>query len=345
MVAMNKGRLVLMVIAILAIVIGGTAKETLVVYTYNSFVSWGPAGELKEAFEARYDCNLEFVTAGGGKATLSRLLAERESGGTDADLFMAEVNDVPRIATYDLFLPVTVEGVPNLAFVPQDLLLGQTAELVPYEYGYITLTYDSQVLNEEDLPKRLEDLADPFYKGKLVCEDPRTSSTGFSFLLWTIAHFGEEGYLDFWRSLAPTLLTITQGWSEAWTLLTHDEAPIVVSFSTDTAYGAMYEDSLRYRAFAPGGQGYRTIYGVGIVRETDQPELAKAFIDLLLSKEIQELLPRTEIMFPANETAELPEEYHEHAVIPSYPLMLPIAMVGEKMGFSPSSSTTRSGSS
>ena len=328
---MKKGRLVLMVIAMLAIVIGGAAKETLVVYTYSSFVSWGPAAELEEAFEARYDCDLEFVTAGGGKATLSRLLAEREAGGTDADLFMAEMNDVPRIATYDLFLPVTVEDIPNLAFVPQELLIDPTGGLVPYEHGYITLTYDSQVLSEEDLPESLEELADPRYKGMLVCEDPRTSSTGFSFLLWTIARFGEEGYLDFWRLLDPTLLTITQGWSEAWTLLTHGEAPIVVSFSTDTAYGAMYEDSLRYRAFAPGGEGYRTIYGVGIVRETDHPELAKAFIDLLLSKEIQELLPRTEIMFPANETAEIPAEYQEHAIVPTDALMLPIAMVGEKM--------------
>lgn len=328
---MKKGRLVLIVIILLAIGIIGMAKETLVVYTYSSFVSWGPAGELKEAFEAHYDCNLEFVTAGGGKATLSRLLAEREDGGTDADLFMAEMNDVPRIATYDLFLPVTVEDVPNLAHIPQELLLDSIVKLVPYEHGYITLTYDSQILNEEDLPETLEGLADPRYKGMLVCEDPRTSSTGFSFLLWTIAHFGEEGYLDFWRSIDSTLLTITQGWSEAWTLLTHGEAPIAVSFSTDTAYGAMYEDSLRYRAFAPGGEGYRTVYGVGIVRETDHPELAKAFIDLLLSKEIQELLPRTEIMFPANETAELPEEYQEHAVIPSDPLMLPIEIVGEKM--------------
>jgi thiamine transport system substrate-binding protein len=328
---MKKGSLVLIMIILLAIGIIGMAKETLVVYTYSSFVSWGPAGELKEAFEARYDCNLEFVTAGGGKATLSRLLAEREAGGTDADLFMAEVNDVPRIATYDLFLPVTVQDIPNVAQIPQELLLDQTAGLVPYEYGYITLTYDSQVLSEEGLPESLEGLADPRYKGMLVCEDPRTSSTGFSFLLWTIARFGEEGYLDFWRSLDPTLLTITQGWSEAWTLLTHGEAPIVVSFSTDTAYGAMYEDSLRYRAFAPDEEGYRTIYGVGIVKETDHPKLAKAFIDLLLSKEIQELLPRTEIMFPVNEMAELPEEYQEHAIIPSDPLMLPVAMVGEKM--------------
>lgn len=328
---MQKRALVLAVIALVAIGLIGMGSDKLVVYTYSSFVSSGPAAELEEAFEARYDCDLEFVTAGGGKATLSRLLAERETGGTDADLFMAEMNEVPRIASYNLFLPLTEEDVPNLAYVPQELLIDPTGGLIPYEYGFITLNYDSEALGEEELPETLEALTDPRYKGMLVCEDPRTSSTGFSFLLWTIACFGEDGYLDFWRSLDPTLLTITQGWSEAWTLLTHGEAPIMVGFSNTTAYGAMYEDSLRYRAFAPGGQGYRTVYGVGIVRETDQPELAKGFIDLLLSKEIQELLPTTEIMFPANRAAELPEEYQEYAIIPSDALMLPIEMVGERM--------------
>lgn len=328
---MKKRSLVLIVTTLMAIGLVALGSEKLVVYTYDSFVSWGPAAALEEAFEARYDCDLEFVAAGGGKATLSRLLAEREAEGTQADLFMAEVNEVPRLATYDLFLPVTEEDVPNLAFVPQELLIDPAGGLVPYEYGYISLTYDSQVLSEEELPASLEALADPRYRQMLVCEDPRTSSTGFSFLLWTIARFGEEGYLDFWQSIDSTILTITSGWSEAWTLLTHGEAPIVVSFSTDTAYGAMYEDSLRYRAFAPAGQGYRTVYGVGIVKETDQPELAKAFIDLLLSKEIQELLPKTEIMFPVNREALLPPEYDAYAIIPTDPLMLPLAMVGERM--------------
>jgi thiamine transport system substrate-binding protein len=324
-----KGR-VLVWGALFWIVIGcvGLGREKLVVYTYTSFVSWGPAAALEEAFEARYDCDLEFVAAGGAKATLSRLLAEREAGGTGADVFMTEVNEVPRIADYDLFLPLSVEEIPNLAFVPEEFRIDQG--LVPYEYGYITLTYDGEALAEEDLPADLAGLADPRYAGRLVCEDPRTSSTGFSFLLWTIARFGEEGYLDFWRSIGRTLLTVTSGWSEAWTLLTRGEASIAVSFSTDTAYGAMYGESLRYRAFAPGGEGYRTVYGVGIVRETDEPALAKAFVDLLLSVEIQELLPSTEVMFPANREAALPQEFQDYAIVPAVPLALPLALVAER---------------
>ncbi|HDL85075.1 MAG TPA: thiamine ABC transporter substrate-binding protein, partial [Candidatus Acetothermia bacterium] len=274
---------------------------------------------------------VEYVTAGGGKATLSRLIAERNVGETNADLFMAELNDVPRIAKYDLFLPVTSDDIPNLASVPANLLATGLSGFVPYEYGYITLTYDAQAFVTQSPPATLEDLADPAYAGELICEDPRTSSTGFSFLLWTIAHFGEDKYLDFWRSIHNSLLTITQGWSEAWSLLTHNEAPLMVSFSTDTAYAAMSGDPLRYRAYAPGGEGYRTVYGIGVVKGTHNAKLAKEFIDLLLSKQIQELIPKTEVMFPVNTNATLPQAFKRYAIVPQTVLSIPLDVVGKKM--------------
>jgi thiamine transport system substrate-binding protein len=307
------------------------ARDKIVVYTYNSFVSWGPAAELREEFSNKYDCDVEYLTAGGGKATLSRLIAERDAGKNDADLFMAELNDVPRISHYNLFMPLDETDIPNLASVPKELMAGGVSGFVPYEYGFITITYDSQAFETQSPPATLADLADPKYKKQLICQDPRTSSTGFSFLLWTIAHFGEDGYLDFWRSISNSLLTITQGWSEGWSLLTHGEAPLLVSFSSDTAYEAMFGEPLRYRAYAPEEEGYRTVYGIGVVKESKHEKLAKAFIDLLLSKEIQELIPSTEIMFPANSRAELPPEFEEFAIIPEKQLLLPLDVVADKM--------------
>ncbi len=327
---MKLGSFVLLLLGILALVATGWGKETLVVYTYDSFVSWGPAAQIEKEFEAKYDCDLQFVAGGGAKAMLSRLLSEREDGGTPADLFMGELNDVPRIVDYNLFLPVSQRGIPNLAVIPAEFSSITSTGLVPYEYGYITLTYDAKALPQADLPRDLPSLIDPKYKGKLICEDPRTSSTGFSFLLWTIAKFGEDGYLEFWRKLDPTILTVTSGWSEAWTLLTHGEAPLMVSYSTDTAYAAMYEDEIRYIAYAPGGEGFRTVYGIGIVKGTKHPALAREFIDLLLSKGIQELLPKTEIMFPINPDAPLPDAFKEHAIVPEKAMSLPLSLVGEK---------------
>ncbi len=327
---MKIGWFALVFLALLVLSVTGLGKETLVVYTYDSFISWGPGADIEKAFEAKYDCDLQFVTAGGAKATLARLINEQTSGGTKADLFMGELNDVPRITSYNLFSPVQTESISNLNVVPKALRGIIATGLVPYEYGYITLTYDAQAMHQNELPKTLADLTAPRYRKKLVCEDPRTSSTGFSFLLWTIAQFGEDGYLKFWRNLDPSILTITQGWSAGWTLLTHGEAPLLVSYSTDTAYAAMSGEKPRYLSYAPGGEGYRTVYGVGIIRGTKHPKLAEAFINLLLSPEIQKLIPGKEAMFPVNSSAPVPAAFTKYAIVPQKVISLPLSLVGER---------------
>ena len=327
---MKRSWLLLLLAVIVAVSVVGWGKETLVVYTYDSFISWGPGGALQQAFAAKYNCNLQFVTAGGAKATLARLIADRRNGDTQADIFMGELNDVPRISSYNLFLPVQTASIPNLRVIPTKLREIAATGLVPYEYGYITLTYDSHVMTAAALPKTLADLTAPRYRNMLICEDPRTSSTGFSFLLWTIAQFGKNGYLTFWRDLNPTILTITQGWSTAWTMLTHGEAPLMVSYSTDAAYAALSGKTPRYLSYTPAGEGYRTVYGVGIIRGTTQQKLAEEFINLLLSPQIQRLIPVKEAMFPVNPNAPIPAAFKKYAIIPKHELFLPLALVGKK---------------
>lgn len=51
-------------------------------------------------------------------------------------------------------------------------------------------------------PTSYEDLIDEQYKGLSVILDPSTSTTGASFLIGTIAKFGEEGFADYWKKLA-----------------------------------------------------------------------------------------------------------------------------------------------
>ena len=45
------------------------AKETLTIYTYESFITeWGPGGKIKEAFEKTCDCSIYWVGLGDGVA-------------------------------------------------------------------------------------------------------------------------------------------------------------------------------------------------------------------------------------------------------------------------------------
>lgn len=296
----------------------------LVVYVYESFVSWGPAKFIKTEFERRNPgVEVEFVATGPSRAMLARLIQETRSGGTPADVFMGEINDVPKATQFGLFVPLSESDIPNLRTVSKSLLFDPERTLIPYEHGFITLVYDSEKLKPEELPKTFADLTKSQYKGKLIIQDARTSSVGHAFLLWTIYNYGNLGYLDYWKQLLPSILTIQPGWSAAYKLFTKGEAPMVVSFSTDSCFDQ------RYKPLLLNNQGYRTIFGAGIVKSTDNPKLSRAFLDLLLSVEVQEKLPDTEVMFPANSQARLPQAWSTCAVIPPNPVMLPLALVAE----------------
>ncbi len=317
-------------VLILALALLGSARE-LVVYTYDSFVSWGPALAIKEKFEALFPgVTLTWVAVGDSSEMLSRLIAELRLGLPTADVFLGLADvELPRALAHNVFQPYDPARIPNLADVPSDLIFDPTGHVLPYDHGYVTFVYDSELLPEELVPQTLDDLLRPELKGKIIVTDPRTSSPGLSFLLWTIAHYG-EGWLAFWQRLIPNLLTITKGWSEAYDLFLAGEAPIVLSYSTDTAYSYIEHGSLRYRVITPGGEAFRQVEGMGIVRTCRDLDLAHAFLNLVLSVEIQELMPTTQWMFPVNARARLPAGY-EYAVIPERPVSLPPELVGEKL--------------
>jgi thiamine transport system substrate-binding protein len=49
------------------------AKDTLTIYTYESFTSeWGPGAKVKAAFETTCNCTVEWVAVADGVALLNR---------------------------------------------------------------------------------------------------------------------------------------------------------------------------------------------------------------------------------------------------------------------------------
>ncbi len=303
---------------------GQGEDSKLVVYTYDSLVSYGLAPALKKEFESRYDVKLQFVATGDSRQMLSRLKRERRAGENRADVFVGiERNDAPLALGEDLFTPLETEDLPALSDVPERLIFDPERRLVPYEFGYITLVYNRKKIKTSEVPTTFEELTKPRYRNKLILEDPRTSSPGYSFLLWTIKHYGDN-YIDYWKRLLPNVLTIAGGWSEAYEIFLNGEAPMVVSFSTDTAYSVIAEGDANQKVLLLNNEGYSNIYAAGILKSSDKKKWGKKFLNLLLSPEIQEEIPTTEWMFPANRKAELPIKFYQYAVRPPEPAEVPL---------------------
>jgi thiamine transport system substrate-binding protein len=309
---------------IVALAVGGTAvgAERFVVYTYRSFVRDGPAAAIEEAFEAAHPgVDLVWVAPGGGAEMLSRLIAELAVGATDADVFLGvSAMDLPRALAAEVFQPYDPTLIPNLAHVPEDLHFDSAGRVLPFDHGYVAFVA-SNALPADLLPRTFADLLRPELTGKIILQDPRTSTTGLAFLLWTVAHFGDD-WPAFWKALLPNTLTITKGWSEAFAMFEAGEAPIVLSYSTDAAYAYLTGGAATYHVLTLDGEGYRLIEGMGIVRTSAKLDLAHSFLDIVLSPEIQELIPTSQWMFPVHDGVELLPDFARYAVLPPHPVFI-----------------------
>ncbi len=293
------------------------------VYTYDS-VSGSVRRDMAARFEELYQARLEFEQPGDTGALFTRLYLERSN--PRADVFVGlDQTYLHRVVRDTLTVPYRPES-----FVPAipELMVDPEFRVVPFDYGYITLNYDSQNF-DGPLPETWQDLTDSRFARSIIMLNPATSSPGRNFMLLTIAAMGEEGFLDFWRQVKPNILTVTGGWSEGYGLYTQGEAPFVVSYDTSPAYHRIFEETDRYRSLPLEGQGYLQVEVAGIVRGTSQVELAQKFIDLLLSPEIQELLPLSQFMYPAQAGIPLPDDFENTRQPITRPMMVDSQRVAE----------------
>ncbi|WP_137701186.1 thiamine ABC transporter substrate binding subunit [Marimonas lutisalis] len=265
----------------------------LTVYTYDSFVSdWGPGPAVEEAFEKTCGCDLQFVAAGDGAALLSRL--RLEGARTKADVVLGlDTNLSAAARETGLFAPhgkSPVVDVPN-PFGEAGAWPDET--FLPYDWGYFAFVYDKTKLSE--VPGSLEELAASDVS--IVIQDPRSSTPGLGLLLWIKAVHGDKAE-QVWADLADNIVTVTPGWSEAYGLFLEGEADMVLSYTTSPAYHRIAEeDDSKAAAMFPAH--YMQIEVAGKVAASDQPELADAFLDFMLSDAFQQVIPTTNWMYPA----------------------------------------------
>ncbi|MGB9693286.1 MAG: thiamine ABC transporter substrate-binding protein, partial [Fervidobacterium sp.] len=223
-------RKVLSVMLVLTGLISIFAAE-LVIYTSDSFAG-GIAKVVIPKFERLYNCKVKVVSLGSMGDVLAKLIAERNNPKADVvvGLNAQQLQKAIKENVLEKYRPINSKNITYKSLI--------TDYGTVYDYGAIAMIYNVQ--NIKNPPTSFKDLLKPEYKGKIVLIDPRTSSTGLTFLMWTIAAFGEDGAIEYWRQLKSNVMTFTSGWSAAFKMLESGEADIIVSYATDGAY-SMYK--------------------------------------------------------------------------------------------------------
>jgi thiamine transport system substrate-binding protein len=201
------------------------------------------------------------------------------------------------------------------------------------DYGDVCINYDKAFFakNELAVPTILGDLIRPEYNGMLVMENPATSSPGMAFLLATVAHFGEPGYLDYWRSLRANGLVVVNDWNTAYYTnfsASSGRGPqtMVVSYATSPAAEVIYADVQLEQSPTASIIGpdtcFRQIEFVGILAGTRQRAAAERFVDFMLSLPFQEDASLQMFVLPVDPLAILPDSFHQFNEYPTQPATL-----------------------
>ncbi len=304
--------------------VGGEGDGPLTIATYSSMVDEdGAAGPwIKETFEEEHpDAEIEWTVPESGITTYTQ---QAQQNDVDADVYLGlNVDDLVRVDdTLDerLFEPIDRDAISRVDRLREDLDFEDPDDrVVPFDTGYISLVYDESEVSE---PETFDDLLDEEYEDALITQNAQSSDPGQAFLLWTIAEYGEDGYLDYWRDLQENGVRVGDDWSDTYFgAYMEEERPMIVSYSTDQVFHADEDgeaDLTRHQVSFLNGQGYENPEGVAVFEDSDHAELAHEFIDFLLSSDAQAEIATRNVQFPAvtDDHVELDEFFEQYAHVP-----------------------------
>lgn len=294
----------------------------IVVVTHDSFaVSDAALAEFMNANHA----HVEILKAGDAGAALNKAILTGASNPLGDVFFGVDNTFLSRALKADLFEPYKPKGSEN---IPAGYKLDPQFRLTPIDYGDVCLNYDVAWFKQKNLapPQSLDDLTKPEYKSLLVVENPATSSPGLAFLLATIGKYGPEKYLDFWKQLRANDVAVSEGWEDAYhtksTWSGKGDRPLVVSYATSPAAEVFFSDGKLTEPPTGNVLGdnscFRQIEFAGVFKNARHPELARRFIDFMLSQRFQEDIPTQMFVLPVNPNAKLPD-FYKFAATPKNP--------------------------
>jgi iron(III) transport system substrate-binding protein len=238
---------------------------------------------IVQAFEKKTGIKVDYFRASATKA-MERALAEHRAG---RPLFDVMVNNSGAIAI------MKKEGLfaryisPAASAFPQDEI---DPDIGPaYRHTPIGIIYNKSVVRPADVPKSLEDLLNPKYRGKLVMPDPTQHTTTMQWLASLYKIMGKENAEKFISDLGATKPILAESFAPSAERVSTGETPIAISlvrYVVTFAGSGAPVDYVRMNKMLSTGQY------VGLNHKAPRPNAGKAFIDFFLGAESMKLLAK-----------------------------------------------------
>jgi thiamine transport system substrate-binding protein len=300
-------------------------RASITLVAYDSFPDEGTSlNEALGLFTDETGIGVEVLIAGDTGTMLAK--ASLTVGNPEGDVMFGIDNTFLSRAIGDgvfeeAATPVSADLPTELtAFSPDGLA-------VPIDFGDVCVNYDIGWFADAGIepPTALADLIDPAYADLLVVQNPATSSPGLAFLLATIDEFGDDGWQDYWTTLAANGVEVLDGWTDAYygsfTWAGGGDRPLVVSYGSSPPAEVIFAEPARDDA--PTGvvesTCFRQVEFAGVLSGTEYPTEAAQLLDFLVSETFQSELALNLFVYPSNPTVALPQEFIDFAVVPDTP--------------------------
>lgn len=258
-----------------------TAKQdTLVVYTPNSE---GLVNAVVPLFEKKYNVKVELIQAGTGQL-IKRLQSEKDAPYADV-LFggsFATIRD-----NKALFADYVS---PNDTLV-LDAYKNKTGFITPYVLDGSVLIVNKNLAKDIKI-EGYEDLLNPALKGKIASADPSNSSSAFAQLTNMLLAKGGYESESAWNYVKGLFTNIDgklkSGSSAVYKSVADGEMVVGLTYE-DPTVGLIRSNAPVEIVYPKEGAVFLPA-GSAIVKGTKREELAKKFIDLIISQEVQDIL-------------------------------------------------------
>jgi thiamine transport system substrate-binding protein len=272
------------------------------VLTYSSL--GGKGGFLEsvgEEFKSKSGCELRVETTPGAAQLLSFLEEPVQRERLDVLMGVDEIlfeRASPWLMAVDLLSPELMARIDPL------LRPRVRKGFVPVDYGALTFIYQKTGPDSiRNPPVRLTDLLKPEFKKRWMVQDPRASSPGLLFFLFTDSILKVSQMRNQWLTLAP-------GWDTSYKMFLAGEVPMVWSYLSSLAYHASRGEGDRY-GHVRFVEGFPLqVEGLGVINRSGNPleqnPCIGKWIRFLLEPGTQSRLVEKQWMMPVVREVKLP---------------------------------------
>jgi iron(III) transport system substrate-binding protein len=238
---------------------------------------------IKAAFQKKTGLALEYWRASGTKV-MDRAMSEYRTGTALYDLLLLNANIARIVVKEGMLAKYESPSASEFAKERVDPILGPS-----YRSVIIGVVYDKSAIKTADIPKSLEDILRPQFKGKIAMPDPSQHVTTTQWLASLHKVIGKERADKFVRDLAGMKPIFVESFIPSAERVVGGETQIAITYVIYAfTYGQKGAPIDYIRLGKMLGDGHYAV----LSSKAPHPNAGKAFIDFFLGDESMKILAK-----------------------------------------------------